>query len=242
MRLLTMLLAACLALSPGAAFAQDDPSAAPEGATASAEEMIAQLRGAVEALRAEILRPGELVPGWDVGGADPDAELLSAGADGHYFLIRSADSPAVIIFTQRRIADFAPGSWRIVDSYGSAIDAVERPFVQFSRLSPRYVLATRSNAFRRNNVDCTDKTTHALLYELPGETMTEDDENVPLLFRLGMLALEDSTTCTRYEGSRASGWTMRPLLPDGRGLPALDRPADRLTIVPAAPIDTLIRL
>ena len=230
------LAAAGLLLVPVAASAQ----IAAEAEAPDPAEALAQLRAAVEAMRTEMFRPGERVEGWDVGGADPDSELLALGADRHFFVIRSDLGHSVIILTDRRIAGFAPADWRIVDSYGSAVDAVDRPFLQFSWLSPRYVIATRSNGFRRNAVDCTDRTSHALLYQVPGDEMTEEDEEVPILFRLGMLASEDQTFCTRYDGDRARGWRMRAFLPDGRTLPALDRPQDLLTIVPAAPLETLM--
>jgi hypothetical protein len=235
----TLLIAATLlATQPAVA---SKPSTEPAEAAAD-QDALAQIRAAVEALRQEIFRPGPAIPGWNVGGADPDAELTAAGADRHYLLLRTDEGDrSVVILSDRRIADFAPAAWRVVDSYGSAVDAVDRPFLQFSFVSPRYVLATRANGFRRDNVDCTDRISHALLYELPGETMTADDEMAPIMFRLGLLAMEGVTTCTRYEGSRAEGWSARPLLPDGRSLPALEEPAERVSIVPAAPIDELMR-
>ena len=233
-----LLASTLIAASPATAAKPTTEAADP----AASEDALGQIRAAVEALRQEIFRPGPTIPGWNVGGADPDAELTAAGADRHFLLLRSEDGDrSVVILSDRRIADFAPAGWRVVDSYGSAIDAVERPFVQFSYVSPRYVLATRANGFRRDNVDCTDRISHALLYELPGETMTADDEMAPMMFRLGLLAMEGVTTCTRYVGSRAEGWSARPLLPDGRSLPALEEPAERVSIVPAAPIDELMR-
>jgi hypothetical protein len=237
MRLLPTLIAAAslLALAPAAAAVQ--PAAEPE---LSEQEMIAQLQRAVASMREELFRPGERVEGWDRGGSDPDAELLAAGADRHYYLISSEDGPSVVILTARRISDFAPSSWRAVDSYGSAVDAVDRPFVQFSRLSPHYVVATRSNSFRRGGADCTDRTAHAMLYELPGDAVSEQDEAAPIMFRLGLLALEGQTVCTRYDGDRAAGWTMRAFRPDGAPLPALERPGERLTIVPASSIEALM--
>jgi hypothetical protein len=241
MRPLTYLVSALLlAAAPFAEAASKPTVEAPEAA--ETEDIVEQLRAAVAALREEVFRPGPPIPGWNVGGGDPDAELAAAGADRHYLLLSSDDGEkSVVILTPRPIADFAPASWRVVDSYGSAADAVERPFVQFSPLSPRYVIATRANGFRRDTIDCSDRVAHALLYELPGTAMTEADEMSPMLFRLGLLAMEGMTSCTRYEGSRAQGWLARPLLPDGRSLPALAEPVERATIVPAAPVDELMR-
>jgi hypothetical protein len=231
------------AAHPGAAAAKPTTEQAEQAEPAAdPEEMLAQLQAAIAALRGELYAPGPAIPGWNVGGADPDAELIAAGAERHYFLLRAAGEPlSVIILTDRRIADFVPAEWRLVDSYGSALDSVERPFLQYSVLSPRYVIGTRANGFRRDNVDCSDRISNAHLYEVPGEMMTEEDESAQLMFRMSLLALEGMTTCTRYEGDRASGWSTRPLLPDGRSLPAIEDPPERLTIVPAAPLTELMR-
>jgi hypothetical protein len=188
-----------------------------------------------------MFRPGERVADWDEGGADPDAALNAAGADRNYFLIHSSEGPSVIILTGRRIADFAPGGWRVVDSYGSPVDAVERPFVQFTSISARHVFATRANSIRRGGADCTHGVVHAILYEVPGGTENEE-ENVDavMMFRLGLLAMEGQTLCTRYDPDPVGGWRMRPFLPDGARLPALERPDDHILIVPAAPLDRLL--
>lgn len=234
--LATILLAAPLAAA-GAQPPAEQPSAS------EAEQMLAELRTAVAAMREEMYRPGPLVTGWNAGGADPDAELRAAGADRHVFLLRLGDDPpGVIMLTNRGIRDFAPAEWQVVDSYGSASEPVESPTVQFSWLSPRYVIGTRGGGFRRHTVDCGTGIAHALLYEVPGETMTEEDEMARLMFRLALLAGEGVTTCTRWEGNRAAGWTGRALLPDGRSLPGLEgEDEERLTIVPAAPLAELMR-
>lgn len=239
MRSIPILALTALLLAPPAATAAQPAEQPP----ASEEQMLAELRTAVAAMRDEMFRPGPLVPGWNAGGADPDSELRAAGADRHVFLLRtSGEPPSVIVLTNRGIRDFAPAEWQVVDSYGSATEAVETPTVQFSRLSPRYVIGTRAGGFRRDTIDCSAGIAHALLYELPGETMTEDDEMALLMFRLALLAREDVTTCTRWEGNRAAGWTGQPLLPDGRSLPGLQgQGEERLTIVPIAPLAELMR-
>jgi len=241
MRSTTILTLAALlftAAPPGAAQTGAEPPSA-----SGDEQMLAELRAAVAAMREEMFRPGPLVPGWNAGGADPDAELRAAGADRHVFLLRSGgDPPGVIMLSNRGIREFAPAEWQVVDSYGSATEPVEAPTVQFSWLSPRYVIGTRAGGFRRDTVDCGTGIAHALLYEVPGETMTEDDEMALLTFRLALLAREGVTTCTRWEGNRTAGWTGRPLLPDGRSLPGLEGGGEeRLTIVPIAPLAELMR-
>ncbi|MEA3017083.1 MAG: hypothetical protein QOI38_1805 [Sphingomonadales bacterium] len=239
MRSIPILAVSAFLLAPPPAAAQP----ATEQPPASDEQMVAELRAAVATMREEMFRPGPPVPGWNAGGADPDSDLRAAGADRHAFLLRvSGEPPSVILLTDRGIRDFAPAEWQIVDSYGSATEPVETPTVQFSWMSPRYVIGSRASGFRRGTVDCSGGIAHALLYEVPGEAMTEEDEMALLMFRLALLAREGVTTCTRWEGDRAAGWTGRPLLPDGRSLPGLEvEGEERLTIVPTAPLAELMR-
>lgn len=197
-------------------------------------------RRALDELRTTMLRTGERVEGWDQGGANPDADLRAAGADTHYFLNRGSDGASVGIITNRAITEFAPERWRIVDSYGSSAVRLPGAQLDFIALSPRYAIATRTQYRRRGGVDCTEGITNALLYEVPGAEARPNDETVPILFRLLMLALEGQEICVRSEGDRESGYRSRTFLPDGRPLPELSDAEDLTTIVPAAPIERLI--
>lgn len=199
-----------------------------------------EFRAAIDSLRETMLQPGERVAGWDHGGADPDAELRALGADTHYFITRGDSGVGVSILTDRPIADFAPQAWRIVDSYGAAGERLERPQVDFVPVSDRYIMATRSHSWRQDDVGCFRNLSHALLYEVPGAPSRADDEMVPMMFRMLILAMEDQTVCVRNDGDREHGWRSRFFLPDGRLLPALTNTDDLTTIVPAAPVETLI--
>ena len=235
MRKLDPFLAALtLSLLPAPAVGQ---TAAPAGEA----EALAQFRTAVERMRAEMMRPGERVEGWDQGGADPDAELRALGADRYYQLSRGVDGTGVTILTDRPIRDFAPAGWRAVDSYGEANAPLERPQVDFHPLSERYVIASRSSTWRQNDAGCFRDLSHALLYEVPGAPVSPDDAVMPMFFRMVILALDGQTVCLRMDGTRAEGYRSRFFLPDGRTLPALTDPNDLLTIVPAAPVETLVR-
>jgi hypothetical protein len=204
-------------------------------------EALAQFRTQVERMRAELLRPGERVEGWDRGGADPDAALRALGAERFYQLSRGVDGTGVTILTARPIRDFAPAGWRVVDSYGIADERLEYPQVDFHPLSDRYVVASRSSSWRQNDAGCFRNLSHALLYERPNAVESPDDSAMPMFFRMIILAMDGQTICTRTDGDRTSGWRSRFFLPDGRALPALTDNNDLLTIVPAAPIDTLVR-
>lgn len=238
MKPLALAFAGALLLPAAAAAAQDVPSAAQAPDTGD-EDLVALLREAVAEMRRAMYGPGPAVEGWDQGGADPDAEVRQRGADGHVLLLSSRAEPSVVMLTARPIADFAPAGWRIVDSYGAAGERLETPFVQFSALTPRYVLAARANSRRTASVDCTDPVSHAILYEVPDAPPSADDESLPFFFRIALLAGEGQVVCTRYDRD-GDGWRLRSFLPDGRSLPQLDEEGETLSIVPAAPVDVLL--
>lgn len=236
MKRLALFAAAALLAAPAAAQVKPGPDAqTPEDA-----EMLDMLRGAVTSMRENMFAPGPAVEGWDRGGGDPDSALRAAGADGHYLLHSGSHGAALVMLTQRPISAFAPEGWRIADSYGSAEAVVANPFVQFTQLSARYVVASRSNSRRVGTADCGDPVAHAILYELPDAAETEADEDIPMLFRIFLLAAEDQVVCTRYEADGAA-WRPRSFLPTGRSLPQLDDAGDRVRVVPAAPIGTLLQ-
>jgi len=201
---------------------------------------VEQMQEMVARMRETVFAPGDAVAGWNRGGADPDGELRAAGADRFYYLLHKTGGDGVAILTERSVASLAPQGWRVVDTYGDSSARVENPVVQFELMSERYVMAVRAGSDRRRGVDCIDGITNATLYERPDAPAGPDDGDVPLLFRLALLAGEGQTICTRYEGSRAAGWRGRYFTPEGRRLPQLDDEHERITIVPAAPIESLL--
>jgi hypothetical protein len=218
---------------------------APSAASAAAQEVtgfltLEQMQEAVARMRETMFAPGAAVPDWNRGGANPDSALRAAGADRFYYLLRKTGGDGVAILTERPLASFVPEGWRIVDTYGDSSARVGNAIVQFEAFSERYVIGVRAGSERRGDVDCIEGIANAALYERPGARRGADDDTIPLLFRLGLLAGEGQTICTRYDGDRATGWRGRNFTPDGRRLPQLDDEHEVLTIVPAAPIESLI--
>jgi len=229
---LMMIAAALLTIPPASAAAQE---------TQGEWNMdVAQLRAMVERMRTEMYQPGDRVAGWDRGGANPDADLRAAGAETHYYRIRRSGGDSVVILTARPLGSFVPAGWRVVDTYGAAATRVDEPFVQFEALSPRYVIGLRAGSARRGDADCIDGITNAALYERSDVPATSADADIPLMFRLLLLASENQTVCTRYQGNSREGYRGISFLPDGRSLPALNRGDDHIEIVPAAPIERLV--
>lgn len=199
------------------------------------------LQALVGEMRSELMKPGPQVEGWR-DGADPNAALRARGADRHVLLTEDETGLSVTMLTDRRIADVAPASWRPVDSYGAAIDYAENPMLGFVPLGRRFVVATRSGQWRENGLDCGKGFTHAILFERPDAgDAKEDVETAIVHFRLAMHGMEDQTFCTLAEGDAAQGWRIRVLLPDGRDLPAFNEGERRMRIVPAAPLETLVK-
>ena len=231
--ILSLLLPLALLLAaPAAAPAQVDPNT-PEGGVADLPAMVAQMR-------AQYYTPGEHVPGWDRGGADPDGDLRAAGADNHYFGIADDSGRSVGIITRRPLSDFAPAAWRVVDTYGASATRLENPSIAFEMLSHRYAVGLRANGRRTRDADCTDPIANATLYEIPGAPAREGDDMIPVLFRVVLLAAEGQVVCSRSEGNARTGWRTRSFTADGHRLPALDEEDELIRIVPAAPIDQLV--
>ncbi len=224
------LIAALFCLAPPPAAAQETTG------FPSVEEM----QRMVAQMREQMFTPGAAVPDWNRGGANPDAELRRAGADRFYYRLSKTGGDAVVILTGRPLASFVPEGWRVVDTYGDSSAAPENPVIQFETMSARYVIGLRAGSARRGDVDCIDGIANATLYERPDAPRTAEDDVLPLLFRLSLLATEGQTVCTRYEGNREAGWHGRAFTSDGHALPEFDDAEERITIVPAAPIDRLI--
>lgn len=203
-------------------------------------ETLEQLQEAVSRMREQLYTPGDAVPGWNRGGADPDSVLRAAGTDRFYYLIHGTGGDSVAILADRPFASLIPADWRVIDTYGDSSTAVVNPVIQFEALSDRYVVAVRAGSERRGGVDCVAGLTNATLYERPGRTARSDDHSIPLFFRLALLAAEGQTVCTRYDGDRETGWRGRSFTSDGRRLSGLDDEGERITIVPAGPVERLL--
>jgi hypothetical protein len=227
-----LLLTLALLTVPAAAPAQPDPGN-PEAAFADLQAMVA-------AMRARYYAAGEHVPGWDRGGADPNADLRAAGADSHYFTIAGDNGRSVGILSSRPLSAFAPPAWRVVDTYGSSATRLDNPEIGFEMLSHRYAVGLRANGRRAGDADCTDPIANATLYEIPGAPAHEGDDMIPILFRVVLLAAEGQVICSRWEGNARTGYRSTSFTPDGHRLPALDEDVETFRIVPAAPIDQLI--
>lgn len=231
-RALTLIVPLLLIASPAAAPAQDVRS--------EWDMSVAELQAMVERLRSEMYQPGEQIPGWDRGGADPDADLRAAGAETHFFRLQRASGVGIVILSGRPITAFAPAAWRVADTYGSASAALDNPFVQFEALSPRYVVGLRAASRRQGDADCVDTVANATLYERTDVPAGQEDAQIPLMFRLLLLAAENQIVCTRYQGNAREGYRGLAFLPDGRQLPSLNRSEEQITIIPAGPIETLV--
>lgn len=231
-RFLSLSLAVLLLGLPVAAHAQTDQTN-PEGGFADLQALVAQMRSSLYA-------QGEQVPGWDRGGADPDSQLRAAGADSHYFAVDGSDGRSIGIITARPLTAFAPAAWRVVDTYGASATRLDNPSLLFQMLSHRYVIGIRSNGRRVHDADCSDPIANATLYEIPGAAAQPGDESIPILFRVLILAADRQVVCARVEGTAQTGWRNHYFTEDGHRLTGLDEERQRITIIPAGPIEQLL--
>jgi hypothetical protein len=239
------LIAVALAGAPLGGLCAEVPTKLDEVATAEKSGSPADREKAIRELRDLLFPTGERVDNWNVGGADIMAALELLGADKHYLLqTEGSDGPlSVGIWTDRPIADFAPAAWRVVDSYGSNETVLENAGLAFAYLTPRYAFAVRGNSRPAGSAHCSDRVGHAILYEVPESQQSPEDKDIPDFF-VGMIAAMDGfAACARYDGDLEKGYSITVFLPDGRRLLRPDRSisAGRATIVPAAPIDILIK-
>jgi hypothetical protein len=232
-RVLSLLLALLLA-APAATPAQTDQTS-PEGGFADLQAMVTQLR-------ASLYTPGELVPSWDRGGADPDRALRAAGADSHFFAVDGGSGRSVGILTDRPLTAFAPRGWRVIDTYGASATRLDHPSLLFEMLSNRYAVGIRANGRRVRDADCVDPVANATLYEIPGAQPHPGDDMIPILFRVLLLAGANQVVCARTEGNAESGWRTLYFTEDGHRLTGLQDVGEdeRMTIVPAGPIERLV--
>ena len=223
---------ACLAAS-APVLAQEGPLPAPPGP---------ELDAFVEMMRAEMLKPGEVIEGWNVGGGNPEEEVRRRGADKFYLHVSSGSTESVTILTDRRIAELAPTGWEPVDSYGSPVAYAENPSVSFVPVDADHAMALRAGSRWQDGIQCASTASHAILYSKPGAEPGDNAREMAIgLFRLTLLSLEGQTVCSRYDGDADKGWQTRHLLPDGRALPELNKEETVVKIVPAAPLDTLLK-
>ena len=69
---------------------------------------VEEMQRVVTQLRERMYAPGDVVAGWNRGGADPDGVLRAAGADRFYYLIHRTGGDSVAILTDRPFASVAP--------------------------------------------------------------------------------------------------------------------------------------
>ena len=240
-----LLIAAVLLAAPLAGTPAEVPTPLGEAVVSESARIDREYEEAIRGLREAMLQTGDPVQNWDVGGADVETAIRALGADKYYLLETDpADGTMVVsILTERPVADFAPATWRVAESFGSAETKLESPTVSFVVMTARYVVGGRAGTRRARDAACTEKIGHAILYEVPGAPSTPEDADMPDIFAAMMLALEGQTICSRYDGSPDKGYSVRDFLPDGRLLLNPDRSvrAGRAAIVPAAPVDSLIK-
>ena len=140
-----------------AAAALFDPALAEQPAPPTIDDLVKEVR-------AELFKPGPILPGWNVGGADPVAELDAAGSSKYVLLTEDADGERSLqIRTAARIDSLAPAGWRVVDSVGSPIAYAANPSIGVTRFGTGCVVGTRFSGERKDRMDCGVVQSHAIV-------------------------------------------------------------------------------
>ncbi|HEY5721350.1 MAG TPA: hypothetical protein VIT45_03420 [Allosphingosinicella sp.] len=193
----------------------------------------------------ELARRALHVPGWNVGGADPYADLKAMGADRYYFANRRDYGVSVTILTDRPLEDFTPKGWRLIGRDGAPSVGPGEPWINFIHLlSARYVLASSGRSIRVGDVACSGAKGELRLFEIPGARLSSDEPKRKWMIAMfgsmrSMMEAEDDG-CTRYDGDRVRGYTSRNFLLDGREPSPSSNPTHKI-IVPACPIDKILK-
>ena len=244
------ILAAALCLSvllPRAVYASD-PDRELESYRKNREDIEASVSRTMEELD-RLARP---VPGWNAGGADPHSDLKAMGADRYYFANRGSFGVSVTILTDRPIEDFAPKSWRLLDSYGTRAAGEGEPWVNFIHwFDGRYVMASTGRTVRNGGAFCGSDGGEYRLFERPDVKRARGEPGTGLAREIFASTIRtmarEPTSCSRYYGDRVRGYTRRDFTLDGReqdsSLPAAEPPANSThrIIVPACPIERVLK-
>lgn len=197
----------------------------------------------METVSAQLLKPGPVRGDWRSGGVDIYALLETApgGTAKNYLLSIDKDGERSIeAVSVAKSAMPAPARWRPVIQSGAAQPAVAT--LTILHLSgPYFMIGWDGERQRVGDAFCNGGISGAQLYSDPD--ITADAELpahlVPTVFNSMVRRFKDVKLCWRYD-RQGDGYAVFYFLEDGRTLPGMDQAAERVTIVPAAPLQDLL--
>jgi hypothetical protein len=202
----------------------------------------AALESALDQMAAELLKPGEVRPGWEKGGVDIYQALESApgGLGGNYLLSTDKDGERSITVVQPGApADFLPDSWKLVVRSGA--QQIPTANVTILNLEGPYFVVGWETSRRVADAFCSSG---GIGGELHRSSDTRPDSEIPQYLLPALLngtvkRFKDTRICWRFD-RKGDDYAVTYFLEDGRALPTMNDAEEMVTIVPAQPVEGLL--
>lgn len=220
------------------------PTAAAQEPQLSEEQLKAVIQGALADTEAKLFRPGDKVEGWNKGGIDLRGAMASkpGGLAGNFLVDVGKDGEVgVVVYTAAPVETFVPKDWKRLWRFGDINAAMPDSFLEFGHVDGPYYYVVRGSSKRVGDAFCGSGPNAGEIYETPGKAKGETPAGIVLLmFEAALNMTAKYTVCEKYEPS-GNAFAVRHFLEDGRSLPGMDEQGDELSIVPALPVDRLLR-
>ena len=193
---------------------------------------------------AELMRPGPRRPDWDKGGVDLHAsvERSAGGAAGTYLLSVEKDGGrSVTILGAQDPERLLPTGWTLNTQAGASAKPSAAQSLSIAQLDGPYHFFGWENFRPVGDAYCSTGSVGGRLYRSRGRSTSNNlpGELVPALFRATIARMEEYRICWRFD-REGEGYRKSYFLEDGRTLPRLDEFGERVTLVPAAPVEELL--
>lgn len=217
--------------------------ASPGSEPAQVEEQ-QQFSAAIDAVFAEMMRPGPRQEGWDKGGVDiyKLVEAAPGGLSGNYLLMVDKDGErSILVIRAEDPNSLIPKNWKAQIHAGSSTDAAGAHTLVIAGLDGPFYMAGWENRRSVGDAFCSTGNIGGDLYEdVESKAAGELPRHmIPALFHATAAQLEKAQLCWRYDRD-GDGFKVSYFLEDGRSLPGLTEAGERVTIIRAGPIEQLL--
>lgn len=216
----------------------------PTTETHPVDDVRAVVEAALNQFEVKAMAPGPAEPGWSEAGTDLHALVDSrpGGRAANFLLQEDKDgSRSVMILSPSSPLGLVPDTWSPIADIGDIESAASGTDFYIGHLEGPYYAVLRGSSRQVGKAYCSSGPVTARLYRRPEPADADElaPEIMELLFGAVVRRLEKYEVCTRYDAD-GDGYRSRSFLPDGRSLPGLEESEERVTVVPAAPVETLL--
>ena len=202
----------------------------------------AALETALNQMTVELLKPGPIRQEWEKGGVDiyKMLEASPGGSAGNYLLSVDKDGErSITIVRPDRSANYLPGSWKLV--IRSGVQPAPSSNVTILNLDGPYFVVGWETSLRVADAFCSSGGIGGELRQ-SSDVQSESevpDYLLPVLFNGAVKRFQDTRICWRFD-REGDGYAVTYFLEDGRTLPTMNEAQERVTIVPAGPVQALL--